>query len=207
MFERLWSLQMEDGAWAWFSLNLDPWEMPESRFYGAALAALAVGNAPAANPDRVALLTSYLRREQETQPLHNRLILLWAAAKLPQALPEPLRQRLLDEVWRKQQPDGGWTMESLGPWKPHSDAPLTIGSNSYATALSAFVLQQAGVTRSHRGLERALDWLRTHQDPQSGAWAADSMNKHFEPGSMPIQFMQDAATGFAVLALLARPTL
>jgi squalene-hopene/tetraprenyl-beta-curcumene cyclase len=201
-FDRLWSLQMEDGAWAWFSLNLDPWEMPESRFYGAALAALAVGNAPAANPDRVALLTAYLRREQEAQPLHNRLILLWAASKLPQAIPEPLRQPLIGEIWRRQQPDGGWTMESLGPWKTHSGAPPTTGSNSYATALVSFVLRQAGVAGSHPGLIRALGWLRAHQNPKSGAWPADSMNKHYEPGSMPLQFMQDAATGFAVLALL-----
>lgn len=29
------------------------------------------------------------------------------------------------------------------------------------------------------------------------------MNKHYEPDSMQVQFMSDAATGFASLALLA----
>src|SRR5260370_34343766 len=50
-FERMWSLQNQDGkakgAWAWFSLKLDPWEMPDSQFFGASLAALATGTTPA----------------------------------------------------------------------------------------------------------------------------------------------------------------
>ena len=50
-FDRLWSLQLRQGtargAWSWFNLDLDPYEMPPSPFYGAALAALAAGNAPA----------------------------------------------------------------------------------------------------------------------------------------------------------------
>src|SRR5215831_19034904 len=41
-FDRMWSFQSQSGAWAWNSFDLDPWEMPESAYYGAALAALAV---------------------------------------------------------------------------------------------------------------------------------------------------------------------
>src|SRR5688572_7709276 len=64
-FGRLWSLQDAQGGWQWFSLNLDPWEMPDSRFYGAALAVLAVGNLPAAQrpAEPVAALIRYLQRE------------------------------------------------------------------------------------------------------------------------------------------------
>ena len=50
--------------------------------------------------------------------------------------------------------------------------------------------------------ERALAWLEAHQDHQSGYWAAESMNKRHEAGTMPALFMRDAATGFATLALL-----
>src|SRR5262249_46268236 len=130
---RLWSLQIEEGkakgAWAWFDLNLDPWETPESAFHGAALAAIAVGSAPAeyrekrATAKHVAALTDYLQREQQAQPLHNRLTLLWAASKLPGALPEPARKPIVDEVLRRQQMDGGWALESLGAWKRRPDAP------------------------------------------------------------------------------------
>jgi squalene-hopene/tetraprenyl-beta-curcumene cyclase len=210
--DRMWSLQIRDGeakgAWPWFSLKLDPWEMPDSQFYGAALAALATGSAPAEYRglpeihERVAALIEYLRREQSSQPLHNRVILLWASTKLPEALPEPMRRSIIEEVWKKQQEDGGWTIASLGPWKEHATAPPSTGSNAYATGLVAFVLEKAVVPRTNAKLTRALDWLRSHQDRQSGYWSADSMNKKYEPGSMQAGFMRDAATAFATLALL-----
>jgi len=211
-FDQLWSLQVRDGkakgSWPWFNYDLDPWETPESAFYGAAIAALAAGSAPAEYRDRpetrerVNTLTEYLQREQQTQPLHNRLTLLWASSKLPGALPEPLRRPLIDEVLRKQQADGGWTAESLGPWTPHPQAPSSTGSNAYATGFLAFVLQEAGVARSHPRLVAAVDWLQSHQDRQFGYWAAESMNKRYETDSMPVRFMQDAATAFATLGLL-----
>jgi len=211
-FDRLWSLQILDGkakgAWPWFDLDLDPWETPDSAFYGASLAALAAGSAPAEYRDqpgirkRIAALTGYLQREQQAQPLHNRLTLLWASSKLPSALPESARRPLLDEILGKQQADGGWTLESLGSWKPHAQAPAATGSNSYATGFVAFALEQAGLARSHPALTRALDWLRSHQNRQFGYWTADSMNKPYEADSMPVRFMQDAATSFAVMALL-----
>ncbi len=50
-------------------------------------------------------------------------------------------------------------------------------------------------------INRALDWLRVHQDPQTGAWPAVSMNKKYPAGSMQEKFLQDAATGFAAAAL------
>jgi hypothetical protein len=113
-----------------------------------------------------------------------------------------MRQSIIDEVLRKQQADGGWTIEALGPWRPHPEAAPSQGSNSYATGYAAFILQEAGVSRSHAGLVRALDWLRAHQDRQFGFWAAGSLNKRYEPDSMQSRFMQDAATAFAALALL-----
>src|SRR5436190_22228327 len=40
--DRLWALQIKEGAgkgaWNWFSFELDPWEVADSRFYGAAVA-------------------------------------------------------------------------------------------------------------------------------------------------------------------------
>jgi hypothetical protein len=44
---------------------------------------------------------------------------------------------------------------------------------------------------------------RVHQDPQGGYWAAESMNHQHEAGTLPEKFMSDAATGYAVAALLA----
>jgi squalene-hopene/tetraprenyl-beta-curcumene cyclase len=213
-FDRLWSSQIRDGnnrgAWEWPDFQRDPWATADSPFYGTTLAALAVGTASAEYQRRPQIgrqlhaMTEYLQREAPTQPLHNRLTLLWAASKLPVALPPEGRRLIMDEVLEKQQPDGGWTMESLGPWKRRTEAPPREGSNGYATAYVAFILQQAGVGPSDRGLPRALEWLRAHQDGRFGFWAAVSMNKRYEPDSMQVRFMQDAATAYAVLALLGK---
>jgi hypothetical protein len=52
-------------------------------------------------------------------------------------------------------------------------------------------------------LSKALAWLRSHQDPKGGYWAADSMNHKHDVGTVPEKFMSDAATGYATAALLA----
>jgi squalene-hopene/tetraprenyl-beta-curcumene cyclase len=211
-FDRMWSFQLLDGdakgAWAWNTFDLDPWETPQSTFYGATLAAMATGEAPAEYRDRpdvrerVASLTAYLQRELPTQPLHNRLIALWASTKLPEAVPVAARRQILDEIWQKQQPDGGWTIEALGKWNEHPKAPRSVGTNSYATGLTAFILEKTGVAPSDPRLAKALGWLKSHQDPEFGYWDATSLNKPYEADYPPVLFMRDAATAYATLALL-----
>ena len=210
-FDRLWAVQLTSGknkgAWSWNSFDLDPWEEPDSMFYGAALAALAVGVAPSGYQSRpniqanVGALKAYLAAHQQSQPAHNRLLLVWASTKLRGIMTDTERKRIVTDVLHSQQPDGGWTIASIGPWKEHTNAPAASGSNSYATGLVAFVLQQAGIPRSNPSMNRALEWLRAHQD-KDGSWDAQSMNKKYDAGSMPLEFMRDAATSFASLALL-----
>jgi squalene-hopene/tetraprenyl-beta-curcumene cyclase len=210
--DRMWSLQIPEGAsagaWHWFDLNLDPWETPEATFYGATLAALAIGQAPASYREepqvreRIGALAAYLDRQQYSQPMHNLLMLLWASSKLPHLVSDKTREQVLSEMWRQQQPDGGWMIQSIGPWKARETAPRSEGSNSYATALGTFTLQRAGISASDKRLARAIEWLKSHQDAQAGSWPAESMNKVYEQGSIPRRFMRDAATAFAALALL-----
>jgi len=211
-FNRMWSLQIQDGkdkgSWQWLVTFGDPSSNQQAAFFGACLAAMAVGNTPAEYRHRagvqehVAMLVSYLEGERGNQPLFNRLALLWASATLPGILPDTARHALIAETLKKQEADGGWTMESLGPWAEHPQAPPASGSSSYATGFVAFVLQKGGVKPSDPALHRALDWLRAHQDREGGYWAAESMNKTYEAGSMPVQFARDTATAFAALALL-----
>ncbi|MGD0365577.1 MAG: hypothetical protein ABSC93_32235 [Bryobacteraceae bacterium] len=214
-FDRLWTLQLREGpargAWPWLSLDLNPYEMPDSQFYGAAMAALAVGNAPAGYRQEpnvrksVAALNAYLARARDAQPLHNRIVLLWAATRLPDAMPEAARRSTIEEIWQTQQADGGWSLDSLGPWHPREGAPVSKGSNCYATGLVASVLEALPETRevdaADARLARAEAWLESHQDRQAGYWAAESMNKQYPPGSIEASFMRDAATAFAALAL------
>jgi squalene-hopene/tetraprenyl-beta-curcumene cyclase len=201
-FERLWKLQTPEGAWAWLTPGEDPWEQPESVYYGAALAALAAGEAPGDYQSRAGIrvnldaLRAYLAGRQSGQPLHNRLALLWASTVLRGTLPESARQAIVKEVLSRQESDGGWTIASLGPWRAHAAAPPSSGSSAYATALVAFVLQRAGARTG-----TALDWLRSHQDP-AGYWEAVSMNKPHPEDSVERHFMREAATALAALALL-----
>ncbi|PYR39157.1 MAG: hypothetical protein DMF89_03770 [Acidobacteria bacterium] len=213
-FRQLWSLQRSEGSsrgsWEWLIVDLDPWEQTESTYFGAALAALAAGNAGVASAadtsvaSHLAALTTYLRTPSSvgSRPLHDRLALLWASSTQRGLLSDAERASLAAEVLDKQQPDGGWTNESLGPWMPHPEAPRVVGSSSYPTAFVTFVLQRAGVKPTDPRLARALAWLSSHQNRETGAWPALSMNKQYPPGSMQSFFMQDAATAFASLALV-----
>jgi squalene-hopene/tetraprenyl-beta-curcumene cyclase len=211
-FDRLWEMQDREGpakgAWQWYEAKLDPWENSESLYYGSALVALALGQTSEAYQkdatvrERTAALTTYLINQPAPPRLHDRLATLWASSTMPALLPDPARRALLAEVFERQQADGGWTLAGLGPWMAHDDPPPSPGSHAYATAFTAFVLQRAGVPPSHAGLSKAIAWLRSHQDPVTGAWPAVSMNKKYPDGSMPSQFMQDAATAFAAVVLV-----
>jgi squalene-hopene/tetraprenyl-beta-curcumene cyclase len=212
-FDQLWALQQKDGelagGWKWFAANLEPWETPLQFRYGVSLAALAIGSAPSnlRSAERVQALQGYLQSDVVSRPLHARLAMLWASTKLPAIMTAPARQATIDELVKKQQADGGWTIESLGPWTEHPDAPVSPAagaSHSYATAFTAFVLQQAGGRATRSSTARALDWLKAHQDQKTGAWPAVSMNKKYPAGSMEEKFLQDAATAFAVAALAGR---
>ena len=207
-FDQLWTLQGTDGpskgGWRWYAANLDPWENTESGRYGAALAAVALTqtsveyrNTPKVR-DQVAALNAYLLESVESRRLHDRLALLLARSFIP----DSLRQSITADAFSKQQTDGGWTIESLGPWMAHPDAPTSSGTNAYATAFTTVALLRGGVPASDPKLAKALTWLQSHQDPAMGTWAAVSMNKRYPEGSMESRFMQDAATAFASLALI-----
>jgi len=208
-YDRMFELQIREGekagSFAWYMTDLDPWEEPESPLFGAALAAIALKQAPAAYreqaevAERTKALMTYLASEHPNQPLQNRLAVAWATND------DTVRRSTIAEALAKQSADGGWSVESLGPWKTHAKAPPAIsGSSGYATAFTALVLLRTGTPASDPKLSRALAWLRTHQDHEHGYWDGVSMNKQYEPDSVEIGFMRDAATGWASLALLEK---
>src|SRR5262249_3699355 len=82
--DHLWQQQQANGAWLWLDFGLKPWEQQDSSYYGATLAALAVGTAgkdyqeQAAVQSKVAALKQYLKAQYPKQPLHHRVTALWA---------------------------------------------------------------------------------------------------------------------------------
>jgi squalene-hopene/tetraprenyl-beta-curcumene cyclase len=211
-FDNMWARQLqtgdEKGSWFWIQFNNEPWEAFDSQYYGAALAAIAVGTAPQNYRSRpeiqtnLAILRQYLSAQASKQSSLNRMILLWVSAKLAETLEPDEKQSIVKEVLSKQQEDGGWSLTSLvGPWKRHDGTALETTSDGYATGLAVYALEQAGITRKNLQLNRGLSWLANHQDKTEGRWLAYSLNKKRDPSSDPGPFMNDAATAYAVLAL------
>jgi squalene-hopene/tetraprenyl-beta-curcumene cyclase len=210
-FANLWSLQFragdQKGAWAWLNFHNEPWEANGSPYFGAALAAVAVGRAPdgyASNPEltgQIKLLRDYLQRGVDTVNLFNRMMGLWASTQLAEGLTPAQQQAIIAAAIGKQQTDGGWTTSSLGAWKRYDGTPLDEKSDGHATGLVVYVLQCAGVTRAEPHLRDGLAWLVQHQDAKTGAWFASSLNKSRDPATDIGKFMSDAATAYAVLAL------
>ena len=218
-FDHMWAEQHASGdtagAWSWLNFDLSPWESSDDQYYGAALAALAVGVAPdgyQSHPDiqdHLRLLRDYLVRDYPAQTLHHRLILLWAASKLPGLVDAAQRQSLVGEVLRRQNADGGWSLSPLlvksgkGPTLTHPD------SDGYATGLVTLVLGQDAMPGAAPQVQRGLSWLVRNQVGHGGSWirgpegfwVARSVNGWRNPWSNGGRFMSDAATAYAVLAL------
>jgi squalene-hopene/tetraprenyl-beta-curcumene cyclase len=210
--EHLWQTQVRDGdprgSWDWLNFGLEPWEAPPGRYYGAALAAVAVGTAPgyyrpgadAKLDGHIDLLRAYLRDRLPGQNLYNRALALWAAAKLPGTLTDEQQRKVIGELFEKQQADGGWRLASLGNYRRGDNTAQDPASDGYATGLVVHVLRTAGVSREDPRLARGLAWLRGHQDA-TGAWLTNSVNRRRDPATNVGRFMSDAATAYAILAL------
>jgi len=228
---RLWETQRPDGAWDWLDFGLEPFESADAAYYGATLAALAIGlipdssHHPTAEPARgIERLHGYLQEKYASQSLFNRVWLLLASTRLPDVLTSALRAALITEMQDRQRDDGGWALEALGPWRwsktagpfraPGTpDAALLAQPDGYATGLIVYTLRQVGLPVSHPAVSKGLQWLRANQhnvqvNQQAWpAWRAHSLNFDREHGGEKGEpwrrmFMSDSATAFAALALV-----
>jgi squalene-hopene/tetraprenyl-beta-curcumene cyclase len=209
-FDEAWALQEEtgdrSGGWKWQNFHLGPWESEESGYQGAALLMVEVVNAPdkyAKGPEirpHLDRLREYLRRLYPSQPLVNRLYILWASAKAPGLLTVAERTALLESVRSEQQEDGGWRTGSLDKRDRVDHSPEPTESDGYATGVAVLAMEESGTPRHDKTLQRGIEWLTAHQQ-KDGAWLASSINKKRDPESDAGPFMNDAATAYAVLAL------
>lgn len=221
-FANMFALQQtngdDPGAWAWLDFDLRPWESASAKYFGAALAAIAVGLEPQAYAETPAiqpnltLLRHYLRghveknywnrlRRRDDPTLFNNTMLLWASSRLSGLLTSEERRSIVAALWDAQEPDGSWKLSRLGYWRPHDGAAQELTGDGYATGLITYALEESGTAPNDAHLAHALSWLASHQDPGAGMWSASSLNKHRDPTTNVGRFMSDAATAYAVLAL------
>jgi squalene-hopene/tetraprenyl-beta-curcumene cyclase len=210
-FDHVWDLQIkqgtEQGSWTWLNFQNEPWESADSAYQGATFVALAVGMAPDAyqkSPSiqpQLALLRAYLKQHYVSQSMENKLVLLWASAKLPGLLTLAEQRKLANDALALQQTDGGWSLTSFGNFKRHDSTELETKSDGYATGLAVLAIEDSGVLPGDPKIRIGLDWLSKNQNQEDGSWAAYSLNKKRDPKSNVGHFMTDAATGFAIGAL------
>jgi squalene-hopene/tetraprenyl-beta-curcumene cyclase len=223
-FGNMWALQQTTGetrgSWLWLQFDQEPWEANDSAYYGAALAAMAVGTAPenyASAPeiqDNLRRMREYLSRESAAQSTINRVFLLWASAKFPGLISQEQQKAIVHEILSKQQADGGWRLAKIAwrwngwslqsfenMWLRADGTPMEGKSDGVATSLMVLALEDAGMPRSNTQLKNGLSWLMSNQDAAEGFWPASSVNKRRHLSSDTGRFMSDAATAFAVLAL------
>lgn len=217
-FDNAWALQSKSGpdagAWVWQNFDYSPWEAKESQYHWAALMAVAVGKAPGDYrgdkkiSENMQLLKEYLRSHYEAQPLVNKILAMWAEKYFPGVMTFDQERDLVERVNGLQHADGGWSLTDLGTWKRRDNTPLETRSDGYATGLVVLVFEETGaaersVSRGTAGgpVERGVGWLVANQDKTTGAWPAWSVNKNRDVTTPVGQFMSDAATSYAVLAL------
>ena len=234
-FHRLWETQRPDGAWDWLDFGLEPLESADAAYYGATLAALAIGTAPGSATSQSAeaaagmnRLRGYLTERYATQNLFNRVSVLLSGTRWKNLLTRAQREALIAEVRRAQKDDGGWSLQAMGGWRWSTaglrawrasppgtpDAALLAKSDGYATGFVVYTLRSAGLPSDDQAILGGVRWLKAHQqDVQVGertypAWRSYSLNHDREHGGDRGEpwrrlFMSDAATAYAVLALLA----
>jgi squalene-hopene/tetraprenyl-beta-curcumene cyclase len=196
--DRMWSLQREDGSWDWLKCDWPPMESDDP--YGVTVAAIAVGVAPEGYAETELARTGMQRirayRKANPSPtMHHEAMWLWAASYTPDLMTEDEKQKCIDQLLGLQRPDGGWALATLGDWKREDGSPQDMEtSDGYGTGFVTFVLRKAGVPADAPALQRAVNWLTSHQRT-SGRWFTRSLHADSR------HYITHAGTAFAVLAL------
>ncbi|MBS0205214.1 MAG: hypothetical protein JSS49_20105 [Planctomycetes bacterium] len=203
------SIQKDSGTWG----TLDCWPPYESdAYHEATMAAMAVAAAPGwldglkDEKQRAAVesLKKYLLTEVPPHD-YGRLLLLWAAARMPGLLDDKQKSELIAMVWKHQRDDGGWSIRTFAApeaWgkgnragrlnaEPDRDNP---SSDGHQTGLAVIVLRESGIPASDPRLQKAIGWIKSNQRV-SGRWWTKSLNTD------SWHFITYSGTAFPILAL------
>lgn len=199
--DKMWDVQTKTGGWNWLKCDWPPLEHDD--YYGATLAALAVGYAPGGyiKTDKAQAglkkLTKYFA-DTPAPDLHHTAMLLWASTRVPDLMTADAKAKAIADLKAKQRKDGGWSLPSLGEYKRRDEKKTpndpNAESDGYGTGFVAFVLMQAGEKPAGDTITAAVKWLKANQR-ESGRWYTRSLNND------KAHYITNAGTAFCVLAL------
>ena len=206
----MFSIQKGNGTWD----SLGCWPPFESSAYQeATVAAMAMAAAPTwlkklddeKLKSSVVRLKEYLRK---AKPPHDygRVLLLWAAGRVPDLLTEQRREELAKVIWSHQMGDGGWSIRTFAApdqWGSGNRAAklrsesgfLKPASDGHMTGLAVLVLREAGVPAKGARLQKAVKWLLSNQR-ESGRWWTRSLNTD------KYHYITYSGTAYPLLALM-----
>ena len=176
------------------------------------MAALAVSTAPGWRDEvqdeqtgaQVERLIEYLRTTELPHD-YARVLLLWAATRMPDLIDESRQSELIDTVWKHQRADGGWSMRTFAEpeqWgqgnrtkrllreSDRADPP----SDGHMTGLAILVLRDAGIPSEDKRIQQGVAWLLANQR-DSGRWWARSLNTN------TFHYITFSSTAYALSAL------
>lgn len=201
--DRMWTVQRKGGDWNWLKCDWPPLEHDD--YFGAVLAAVAVGEAPEkyAQTEQakvgIKALEAYFARTPSPD-LHHSAWLLWAASKLDGLMTDERKKAVVADLRKLQRKDGGWCLPSLGKYSRRDQKKTPndpdAASDGYATGLAVFVLRQAGVIADDPAVAAGAKWLKANQR-ESGRWYTRSLSND------KAHYITNAGTALAVLALEA----
>ena len=198
--DRMWTLQSDDGGFAWLKNDQPPSEVDDH--YGVTMAAIGAGIAPeryAETPRARAGLDKirdYLRHHPPAH-LHHRAMRLLASRYVEGIMTEPECRRVVEDLFALQKPDGGWALATMGNWRRCDGTPQDYASSDgYGTGFAIYVLRRAGVQADDSRIQRGVHWLKTHQRA-SGRWFTRSLWKDQK------HYLTHEGTAYAILALAA----
>jgi squalene-hopene/tetraprenyl-beta-curcumene cyclase len=197
--DRMFEVQLPTGEWKWLKCGWPPLEHDD--YYGATIAALAVGYAPGdyARTPRAAAGIEKLKTYFQKTPapdLHHTAMLLWASTKVKGLMTPETRQGAIAALKAKQHADGGWALPALGRYnrRDGSGNDADAASDGYGTGFVTFVLLQAGTPATDPAVSKAVHWLKSNQR-DSGRWYTRSLNND------KAHYITNAGTAFCILAL------
>jgi squalene-hopene/tetraprenyl-beta-curcumene cyclase len=203
---RVWAIQRANGTWGALGCGeIVPAET--DRYYTAVLAVLAAGVAPEGHArtaearDGMTKLRRYFAKTP-ARNMHDEAMLLWASMHVDGLMTTAERAATVQNLLRRQRPDGGWSFATLSDTPPYPKAGGPV-SDGYGTGLAVFVLRQAGVPATRTEIARGVGWLRANQRA-SGRWftPTPTAGQQTEGGvGARDLYLQNLGTAFAVLAL------